>query len=499
MASELQRLVDSLGSRLNRSVAIDDPAVRLLAYNAHDGEVDGVRIGSLLRRAVSPEVVEYAYGLGIREAQDLFTMPARPEIGLQVTRIAMPIRYEDTLLGFLWLLLSDGPVTEEQAAAVRQAAAGAAVILHREYLLGELVRGRERELVRDLLAGDEAVRTDAATRLVEEDLFVTGPAVALVVTLARDDGEPLGDKDRLALAVGLDHGRRRLPARQSIQLQRPDHGLLVVAHPGRAGRRDLAELGAAVHERVLADGGYLPAECRVGIGERRTALSDIHDSYREACRAAAVARVIRLLGPVVDSSDLGVYGLLAELPTPSLEQSLHPGLRSLLELSADGNDTLVATLEAFLDNAGDVKLTADRLCLHRASLYYRLRRIESVAQVARRFLDTQSGAARDRARPPGRPGRRRRPAGAAPGPQGRPADQPPVAVRFCQVSQSRAPGFDRRRWYRPRSDPQTPSTSVRPDTTRWMRMTHRTNIAIHGQAAGVGLVIRNGVVVENHR
>jgi DNA-binding PucR family transcriptional regulator len=39
---------------------------------------------------------------------------------------------------------------------------------------------------------------------------------------------------------------------------------------------------------------------------------------------------------------------------------------------------LVDTLEAYLDRAGDAKATAEALSLHRATLYYRLNRIEEI-------------------------------------------------------------------------------------------------------------------------
>ncbi|MEV1179242.1 helix-turn-helix domain-containing protein [Nonomuraea sp. NPDC049784] len=38
-------------------------------------------------------------------------------------------------------------------------------------------------------------------------------------------------------------------------------------------------------------------------------------------------------------------------------------------------------METFLDNTGDIKRTAASLCIHRASLHYRLRRIEKIAAV----------------------------------------------------------------------------------------------------------------------
>jgi DNA-binding PucR family transcriptional regulator len=39
---------------------------------------------------------------------------------------------------------------------------------------------------------------------------------------------------------------------------------------------------------------------------------------------------------------------------------------------------LVETLEAYLDLAGDAKATAAALSLHRATLYYRINRIEEI-------------------------------------------------------------------------------------------------------------------------
>ena len=41
----------------------------------------------------------------------------------------------------------------------------------------------------------------------------------------------------------------------------------------------------------------------------------------------------------------------------------------------------MTTLEVYLDHACDAKLSAEALFLHRASLYYRLQRIEQIAGV----------------------------------------------------------------------------------------------------------------------
>ena len=64
---------------------------------------------------------------------------------------------------------------------------------------------------------------------------------------------------------------------------------------------------------------------------------------------------------------------------------IHPGLLELVE-QGSRTDSLVRTLEVFLDSAGDVKAASELLFAHRTSLYYRLRRIQELSG-----LDLSSG------------------------------------------------------------------------------------------------------------
>lgn len=375
---ELQRLIDSLGGRLGRSIALDDPSFRLIAYTSHPGEVDEARIESIMQRGLPRERVDYIRGLGALEARDLFTVPARPDLGFAIPRIGMPIRYDGTLHGFLWLLESDGPLSDRHAGHVRHTAEAAATALQRQFLLGELERHREGELARDLLAPDSHLWEEAAASLVGEELLAPGPVAVLSVSMPRRDGDPLHDKERLAIAVGLEHARGRLPRGHAVHLERPDHGILVVSQLGSRPDNSLTELATALHDRVAAESGEgAGAACWVGIGEPRESLVEAHSSYAEARRTVEVARKVRVLGSVVHHRQLGVYSLLAMLSQDDLRNCLHPGLERLRRKDK-AKDVLTETLEAFLDNAGSVKTAAEQLSIRPASLYYRLRRIEEL-------------------------------------------------------------------------------------------------------------------------
>jgi DNA-binding PucR family transcriptional regulator len=379
VVSELQRLVDNLGSRLHRSVAIDDLNIRLLCYSSHAGEVDEERMHWVMHRAAPKKVVDHYRRIGVFEEVDLFTRPVRPDLGLRIERIVMPIRHDGVLLGFLVLLASDGPLTEDEEGLVRQAAAHAAVILHRELLIDELRQARVGQQLRDLLSGDGSDRRDAAQRLVEEDLFVAGPVTALVVSAPRRSGQLLNDKERTALTVGLERGCRHAPPRHAIHLTRADHGVVLFAHPASSGR-ELESFARAIQADVCKSYGCTAEECYVGIGGQRANLVDVSRSYLEARDAAEAARTIRILGTIVGHTQLGIYGLLTQMSADDLSRTMHAGLRRLLDYDAD-TGTLATTLEVYLKNAGDVPRTAAQLSLHRASVYYRLRRIEEIAGV----------------------------------------------------------------------------------------------------------------------
>jgi len=117
----------------------------------------------------------------------------------------------------------------------------------------------------------------------------------------------------------------------------------------------------------------------VGVGQPRGKLVDLRLSYDEATVAARVAAAqLPSIGPVASWSDLGIYRVLSQLSGTALRRaSVHPGLERLLDDKA--HLPLLETLETYLDLAGNAHATAERMSLHRTSLYYRLQRIEQLA------------------------------------------------------------------------------------------------------------------------
>jgi hypothetical protein len=394
MASALQALVDELADRIGRAVMIDDKHGRAEVYSALQGDADPLRLESILRREVPAEALAWAATLGIDTALGAVRTPANPAVGAE-SRVAIPLRHEGVLLGRLTVLDPNRDLPADSVRAAERAAAEAARLMHHDQLVQAAARGRERELLRDLIAEDASLRRHAEAALREEGLLAAGPVTAVMVVrlsggpapaaMRPPPGEsavamrPTPEEQAAALERALERLRRRSAPGQALGLVRFDQALaLVVAND--AG--ELAERAGQLREGA-GEGAV------VGIGGAIAHLADAPASLRQAQHAARVAAHVPRFGGLAAWDALGAYRALTGMaPDGELDRELlDPALLRLLD--ADPRGTLVHTLETYLDLAGDAQATARRLVLHRAGLYYRLGRIREITG-----LDLKDGEAR---------------------------------------------------------------------------------------------------------
>jgi hypothetical protein len=348
MLEELALIADSLSVRLRRSVAIDDPRMRLLVHTAHHGEtVDRHRVESIMQKVATQEAVDWAKRHGIEHASAPVRIPANPGTGY-AARICVQVRHQDALHAYLWLLDQGAPLTDADLELAVAAANAAGRVLHDDLVLGNRRRARDRELLRDLLAPDETVREQAARQLHLQ-------TQAVVVALR-------SETDPAVVDLAMRHATARLAPSRCLWATDADGGAVLLVAARRPPAADLVDdlrtrLGTSV---------------RAGIGPV-VSIATAHESHDGALDALRVAERVPGFGAVSTWDSLGVYQLLVRLPPGN---GIPAGLSRLLDNDETG--VLGETLEVYLDVAGSTPATVARLRIHRTSLYYRLRRIEEL-------------------------------------------------------------------------------------------------------------------------
>ncbi|MDQ0378816.1 PucR family transcriptional regulator [Amycolatopsis thermophila] len=342
VTSELQRRVDALAEELGRSVAINDPSVRLLCASRHFGDEDTVRVRAMLQRSAGSEAIGHILAQGVTRWSGPGVIPPRPDLDM-LARVSMPLRWRGVLLGLLMVIDPDGSLTGTQLETIRTAAEPLAALLYRDFLVADEERTAREETLRKLLGGDRTVTHDFPD--------TTTVLIAEVIT---------GDSARteVALRTALEAATR---GREPSFAVRDRQGVLL-------GGADAAAIVKQV-EDVLGDGG----RCVVGVGTQPDGHAWIARD-RAAIAVRAAATLPRFDG-IAHWDDLGAYALLLRIPAPQREHLPEP-LRALL--ASDTNGRLVETLTAYLDHAGSSLDTAAALHIHRTSLYYRLHRIEEI-------------------------------------------------------------------------------------------------------------------------
>jgi sugar diacid utilization regulator len=369
---DLQSIVDELAERLRRSVAIDDPSIRLLAASRHFGDEDPLRISSVLNRAVEPAVADGIFALGIAR----WTTPGVIDVEGAAPRLCAPVRCNGMLLGYLWLIDKHGAFTDSEMVAAGESAAAAGTLLYRRLLLHERSKARREGILRELVSSDVAVRAQAIEDLQAEQLFGADSAHFTVLAVQCRAAETSAAPQQVAFEAAIEEGVRAVADDVALMVANRSRAwiLLVQRQPPSK------TLVASVTERItgrfdrLTDGNPHPV---FGLGSTVSGLDTVVTSYQQALLAARAALLLPSIGDLARWGELGPYELLLKLPVDDLlSTSQVPALVAIER--EDGHHVLIDTLTQFFDHGGNIQRTADVLRIHRATLYQRLKRVEQI-------------------------------------------------------------------------------------------------------------------------
>ncbi|HEY1344430.1 MAG TPA: helix-turn-helix domain-containing protein [Streptosporangiaceae bacterium] len=364
----LQHIAEQLARDLRRSVIIDDAALRPLAVTAQTGRLDRSRVEAVLQRQTSARLRRKLAGLGVFAACEPVSIPGDPQQAT-LPRLCLPLRADDQLLGFLWLI-DEPALTTGQTRRARAAAAQAAHLLAQREIQADARFAVLSALADGLLDPQEQVRREAAAGLAGQAAPAGAPPYALAVirpAAGRRAGAP--DPGRAAGNLRQAAGSLRLRAAP---------GAMVLASPGEGELVAITTAGALAGLRRAVRA--LPGPpLAVGTCGGTPALADVRASLGNAQYAAHVAARVPRFRRAADWAGLGAYAAFQHLhDDPSAPERICPGVGALLDQRAR---TYRQTMRCYLECAAQAQQAAAQLHIHRTTLYWRLARAAELIPV----------------------------------------------------------------------------------------------------------------------
>src|SRR5690554_4351761 len=103
----LEDLADDISEVLECSVTIEDANHRLVSYSSHISATDPARISTIMGRRVPEKIIQTLWRNGIMQqlmnSENPVRVEAIEEIGLG-SRLAIAIRKDNRILGYIWLM-----------------------------------------------------------------------------------------------------------------------------------------------------------------------------------------------------------------------------------------------------------------------------------------------------------------------------------------------------------------------------------------------------------
>jgi hypothetical protein len=358
---QLQAIAELLADALQRSVIIDDAALRPVAVSAQTGLVDASRIEAVLQRRTSEQTRQMLSERGIFTAREPVTIPAADPANLP--RLCLPLVHRDQLFGFLWLI-DEPPLTAAQVQRAKAAAAQASRLLQQRAARQAAEFDTFAALASALLRAGERGRAAAARRLTGQAALTGPPPYALGLIRYRLDAPADGRDDLLRVAGDL----RRRAAPGSFVLATPGPRELV-AVTTRDAVGSLRDAVRALPGRQLA----------IGTAGAAPALEAVHADLASARYAAEVAAAVAAFDRAADWDELGSYAVFEHLPRDqAAPERICRGISAVL---TERTGMYEATIRAYLDCGANAQQAAAVLHIHRTTLYWRLARVSELLAV----------------------------------------------------------------------------------------------------------------------
>ncbi len=375
----LQRLLDVLGTYLERSITIESVSFEVLAHT-QNGPVDEGRERSIEEKRSTPDVIESLMASGtfkqmLAEQQPVYIKP-RPEVGLTMQRIVAPIIVAKSVIGYMWIIADDRELTMLDEMAIGQAATVAALLMYKERAVQETQLKMRGDFFNILLDAESVSSAWLESQAAMLDFPLNWNYQIMLLSVWQSTTD-----DLTALMNAVD-GALKGMARALVFTR--DQKIVVVLQTRQEPD------GRTIAEALLKRLNQPSDQILIGVGNPVYKVGDVASSYEQAIDAVEIAGTLGITEGVTVFEDLGLLHWLQQIPVDAL--SLNRYYRAIVNLDGhdrEQNKQLLLTLEMYLETGGVIKDASERLFVHRNTLIYRLERVEELTGIDLRNKEHQ--------------------------------------------------------------------------------------------------------------
>lgn len=358
-ANSLQDLATTLGKLINRAITIEDPQGHMLAEYSLSSDEDTLRRATLLNGETPSEFVQYLERIGfyqsILHTKHPIRIPALKRYDLHA-RIVYPIRLKEELVGMVWIIEGDRPLSELDERASEHAAIVAALQIAHQRALTSFEERLGYTFLDSLLEGhfDPTHAAMERARLLGFDR----DARYRVGVLVLDESIPLSSEGFLR--------RERIASLLRQQLRLQGYTPLISL--------SLNKISFLLPDHTSADRiwhSFVSGGISMAVGQQYQGVDGIQQSYQE---------VLSILTYLPSNSFYEYESLL--LPRVLLgdqiaQEAFLDQILGTIRRQRNG-DVLLETLLAWTNAGFHYPSVAEHLHVHMKTLHYRLTRIANL-------------------------------------------------------------------------------------------------------------------------
>lgn len=376
--TDLAGLADKIEQVLNCPVTIEDSNHRLLAYSSHDDEADSARIATIIRRRVPEKVINQLWKAGIipqlNQSDSAVIIPEMKDIGLG-NRVAIAIRKNEEVLGYIWLVQHGGNFSNEQLTLLKKAAQSARSELLKLNVNQKKNVGVYEDFFWQLLTGQSISENEIKETFAKMNKEMPKQFAVLVFHFEEEITSLIEEKTLYLITTS-----QRIKNTFYVSVR---NELILIASPTQLSfTMDNIAKFIDFMETELKD-RFSIGHVKGSSGSIYSSFDKMEASYQEALQVLHLKNKFpELINNIYHYQDLGVFRYLDVMIEKRKNENIeNPTIYKLKQYDTLNRTNFLETLEAYIFNDSNVYATSKELFIHTNTLNYRLKRISEIADI----------------------------------------------------------------------------------------------------------------------